>query len=215
MQFGWWRLFLVTLGACSPSVSAVPLTAGASPSAEPAIAKPTSVVASSATTNPSSAPVAASAMPHTPASDFVPTNPDTFKDCYRLLEAVMPFAKQTLTRHHEFYPFGATLDSSGQGALTAASTGDEHPDSRTLIDYLRKGYQDGAKSGRLRATALVSDIATVRPGATEKTDAIAVMLDHRDGYSVIFIFPYSFSPDGELQIGEMVSRDGANDIFAR
>jgi hypothetical protein len=215
MQFGWWCLLLVTFAACSSSVSAVPLTAGASRSVEPATTKASSVVASSAPANPSSAPVATTAMPRTPAADFVPTNPDTFKDCYRLLEAVMPFAKQTLTRYHELYPFGATLDSSGQGALTAASTGDEHPDSRTLIDYLRKGYQDGAKSGKLRATALVFDIATVPPGATEKTDAIAVMLDHRDGYSVIFIFPYSFSPDGEIHIGEMFSRDGANDIFPR
>jgi hypothetical protein len=154
-------------------------------------------------------------MQRTPSPDPAKPNSDTFKDCYRLLETVMPFAKQTLTRYHEFYPFGATLDSSGQDALTAASTGDEHPDSRTLIDYLRKGYQDGAKSGKLRATALAFDMATVPPGATEKTDAIAVMLNHRDGYSVIFIFPYSFAPDGEVQIGEMFSREGANDIFPR
>ncbi len=31
-------------------------------------------------------------------------------------------------------------------------------------------------------------------------DAIAVALDHRDDYSVIVIFPYSFKSDGKLEI---------------
>ena len=46
----------------------------------------------------------------------------------------------------------------------------------------------------------------------EKTDAIAVALDHRDGYSVMVIYPYRFHA-GRLVIEAPIAQQGAAEIF--
>jgi hypothetical protein len=67
---------------------------------------------------------------------------------------------------------------------------------------------DGARSGEYIATATFYD---VRIGK-DKKDAIAVSLDHRDGYSVIAFFPYEIV-DGTLINGVPTATKGAADIF--
>jgi hypothetical protein len=49
---------------------------------------------------------------------------------------------------------------------------------------------DEAAAAKVRATAIVYDVR-VQLSAGEKSDAIAVALDHRDGFSCIMMFPYS------------------------
>ena len=146
MQLGWWRLSLFALAACSSRATAVP----------PAPHRPAEAPSQ-----------AASAAPRPPAETDVRVT-KAQEDCESLLQAVLPFAMQTLTRYRELYPFGATMDASGAIAFNAGSPGDDHSDSRQLVELLRAGFQDGAASGKFRATALVFDISTVPPDATEK-----------------------------------------------
>lgn len=135
-------------------------------------------------------------------------------DCENLLNAVLPFARQMLSQHREFYPFGATMSPSGQITHVAGPTGAEHPPSAEVIRLLESGFRDGALQGKFRATALVVDVRTVPPGKSAKQDAISVRLDHRDHYSVEVLIPYSFGPSGELRVEDPFAAKGVSRIFA-
>ena len=125
----------------------------------------------------------------------------------------MPFAEQMLREHHEFFPFGATMDNDGEMANAGGWTGDEQPESAEVIELLEKGLQEGAKNGEYKATALVYDVRIVPPGKQGKQDAIAVACDHRDNYSVVVYFPYSFDAGGELVIEAPFGSAGKGKVF--
>jgi hypothetical protein len=135
------------------------------------------------------------------------------QDCEALMNAVLPFGKQLPLRTRELLPFGGTMSAFGEVAQVAGWTGDERPPSRQIIALLNGGFRDGAALGKYRATALVYDIRVVPPGSTEKQDAIAVNLDHRDGYSVVVVFPYTISDLGALVLGPPFAKAGAAVIF--
>lgn len=134
------------------------------------------------------------------------------EDCEDLLNAVLPLAQKYLADHGEFFPFGATLSTDGKQAITMAYDGTERPPSQPLIELLQDEFRQGAKGGKLAATALVYDVLVVPPGASAKTDAIAVELDHRENYSVIVFFPYVIKPD-QVVLGAAFANSGEHAIF--
>ena len=140
---------------------------------------------------------------------------DPKAQCEDVMNAVLPFAEEMLTKHREFYPFGGTMSADGEIAHTGGWTGDEQPESSEVIDLLEKAFRAAAARGEYKATALVYDIRTIPPGKHDKQDAIAVALDHRDKYSVIVIFPYSFAPNGQLEIDAPFASQGENKIFTQ
>ncbi|MCX6955248.1 MAG: hypothetical protein NTV51_24100 [Verrucomicrobia bacterium] len=132
-----------------------------------------------------------------------------------LLAAARPLAHTMLEQHAEFFPYGATMGLDGKITSVAGDTGDEHPRSREIITLLKRGYREQGASGKLLACALVYDVRVVPPGRTEKTDAIAVDLDHRDGMSVTMYYPYKIGSDKEVVSGEFFATQGRDDIFLR
>lgn len=103
---------------------------------------------------------------------------------------LLPFAKKMLREHGEFYPYGGAMRPDGSMSMQAATDGNERPKSQDLIDLMVEGFRKEARLGKYKATGIVYDVVTVSPGATEKTDAIAVRLDHEAGYSVVVMIPY-------------------------
>ena len=140
---------------------------------------------------------------------------DPKSDCEDVLNSVLPFAVEMLTQHREFFPFGGTMSADGQIVHTGGWTGEEHPESTEVIELLEKGFRAGAVRGEYKATAIVYDIRTIPPGKQDKQDAIAVALDHRENYSAIVIFPYSFAPDGQLDIETPFAMKGDSKIFVQ
>jgi hypothetical protein len=132
--------------------------------------------------------------------------------CEDLMNAVLPFAKKMLADHGEFYPFGATMQVDGKIAQTAPYDGREHPPSQTIIDLLRGGFRAAAVENKIIASALVYDVKTVPPGRSEKTDAVAIDLDHRDNYSVVIYFPYSIV-SGRVQFDPPFATKGRSEVF--
>jgi hypothetical protein len=133
-------------------------------------------------------------------------------DCNQLLNAALPFAEQMLREHGEFLPFGAQMLPDGEIVSVAVDDGEDHSRSQNLIDALQTAYKAGAADGEFVATALVYDVRVVPPGASEKTDAIALNLDHRDSYSVTVFFPYILK-DGEPEVGDAFASGGDYSIF--
>ena len=77
---------------------------------------------------------------------------------------------------------------------------------------LKDAFIAGAKDGQYKATALVYDVRVALPGTGEKSDAIAVSLNHRADYSVIVLFPYKIE-GGRPIIGQVMAQKGEADIF--
>jgi len=137
------------------------------------------------------------------------------EECEALMNALVPFAQQMLSKNHEFYPFGGTMSVDGKIAQSASYTGEEHPASQPLIDLLEKGFRDGAKRHLYKATSIVVDVRTIPPGKMDKQDAVEVRLDHVSGYSVRVLFPYTFSPKGDLKFEAPFATPGDGKIFGR
>jgi hypothetical protein len=133
-------------------------------------------------------------------------------ECEMLLNAVLPLAEKFLAEHGEFFPFGAALGTDGKQAITMAHDGSDRAPSQPLIELLRDGYRQGARSGRLVATALAYDALVIPPGQSTRTDAIAVELDHRWEYSTVVFVPYVIK-SGQVRIGTAFVRAGENAIF--
>ena len=138
--------------------------------------------------------------------------PSPKAQCEQLLNAVLPIAKKLLSSYGEFYPFGASMRPDGAITQNAAYDGRQHPPSQPLLDLLHGAYVAEAKSGAIIASAIVYDVRTIPPGRTEKTDAIAVELDHRDNYSIVVFVPYVVE-DGTRQFLEPFATKGNFGIF--
>ena len=132
-------------------------------------------------------------------------------ECDVLVNAVVPFARQMLSQHHSFFPFGATMSPSDEVSRTATPKGDLPVSD--LIALIEQGFVDGGQKGLYKATALVSDVTTVPPRKEDKQRAVEVRLDHRDNYSVRVVFPYSYSLSGELTFDPPFAVPGDKMIF--
>ena len=104
------------------------------------------------------------------------------------------------------------MQEDGKIVSVAGYDGDQQPASDHVIRLIKSGLVDGARKGTYRATALVCDVKVRLPATGEKSDAVSVSLNHRDGYSVIVIFPYKI--DGEvLDFADPYAEKGEGDIF--
>jgi hypothetical protein len=121
-----------------------------------------------------------------------------------LLDPLLKFAQQMLRKQGEFFPFGGTISDEGQVSLTAADTGDERPKSQEVIELLAGGMRTQATAGQIRAAAICYD-SRFTPEGGEKTDAIAVSLEHRDGDAALVMQPYSKGRFTGFKFGQLVA----------
>ncbi len=140
-----------------------------------------------------------------------PTN-DPKADCEALMNSVIPFAEQMLSHHGEFLPFGGAMRSGGEMVSVAGYDGDEHPQSSDVVHLIKEGFIEAARQGQYKATALVYNARVKLPSTDDKSDAIVVSLNHRDGYSIVVAFPYRID-GGKLTMGTTFAQMGEADIF--
>ena len=112
-----------------------------------------------------------------------------------LIDEFMPFAKMMLTDYQEFLPFGGHMKLDGEIVHEGATTGEEQSASQDLIDILRSAHRQQAEEQSIVAACIVYDMRIIPPNRTEKQDAIAFEVDHRDGYSGVIVYPYRFAED--------------------
>ena len=134
------------------------------------------------------------------------------EEAQQLVDAVLPFAEQALSKHGEFYPFGAELTSSGKVEAAMGYNGQEHPSSAEVIAMLHAGFAAKAKAGRVRATALAYDARVQAPGTSSKSDAVAIEVEHRDGYNATIYFPYTIK-GGVVSFANPFAVAGPRQVF--
>jgi hypothetical protein len=133
-------------------------------------------------------------------------------DCEALMNSVLPFAEQMLTNHGAFIPFGGAMRADGELVAVAGYDGQERPQSTDVIAFMKEGFIAAARQGEYKATAIVYDVGVILPSTADKSDAIAVSLNHRDSYSIIVLFPYKID-SGKLILGAAFAQKGEADIF--
>lgn len=134
------------------------------------------------------------------------------EQCEQLLGATIPFVEKTLEEYGEFHPLGCYMNHDGSISLASVYDGDEVPASQELIDMLNDRVSSMAGNGEIVASAVVYDVRITLPSTGAPSDAIVAALDHRDGYSVEVIFPYTLD-GGTLTFGETLAQHGAGRIF--
>jgi hypothetical protein len=135
------------------------------------------------------------------------------QDLDALLNALLPFAQQMLAKHGEFYPFGATMASDGQVAMSAGYTGSERPASIELIEILKQGFRSTIATTELRAAGLCFDVRVTPPNAERPTDAIQASLQRASGEAVDVFLPYHKGLFGKLKYGALFAGPGTLYVF--
>jgi hypothetical protein len=112
----------------------------------------------------------------------------------RLLDTSLALAQAQLAKAHEFDPFavfahddgrvlGIELDTTGLG---------KHPDSVAVMNAALAQLRN--LKGQARCTALTTNTRLSK----EKTDALEISLEHRDGASLTVLLPYKRAKFGSV-----------------
>ena len=137
-------------------------------------------------------------------------------DCEVVMNFGLPLVEELLKRHGEFLPFGAAMRPNGEIVCLGAYDGREVPSLAgsfgEIIRSVKDVLIDGARRQEYMATALFYEVGFTLPSSSERRDAVAVSLNHRDGYSVVVLLPYSID-DGSVVYDTPHAQPGEADIF--
>lgn len=115
-----------------------------------------------------------------------------------LLRVLLPFARDTISEHGEFYPFGATMLPDGELQTAATWEGSGRPSADEVLDAVRVSLRRRADRHELLATGVVAGV-TIETGSFPL--GIRVELEHRDVDPVTWVVPYR-SDDAGYEEGE-------------
>jgi hypothetical protein len=87
------------------------------------------------------------------------------------------------------------MEQTGKVSRVDVAVGSDDP---TRLDAVEAVIREGAKRGIYKAAAVVSDLRLKPSSSGIVGGAIAVDVDHRDGYSARFLAPYTFGKDGKF-----------------
>ena len=133
----------------------------------------------------------------------------------KLLNALLPFAPQMLTKHGEFHPFGAYLNSTGETNLLAAYDADERPAAQTLIEMMVESLRKDAIEKGYQAVGICFDVLVIPQGRTNKSDAIQMTIEYADGEAVNVYLPYKKKWLGKIQYGTTFASSAESRVFKK
>jgi hypothetical protein len=133
-------------------------------------------------------------------------------ECEGLLDVLLPFGEDQLKKYKEFYPYGAVVRTDGTVELTSTYDGNEHPDSKAVINDLILVHKSLAEEGKIKVSGIAWNASMVS-GDGKPYDAIIVSLEHKDDYSVIVGEPYKIGLFKKVTFGNLFAMEGKHDIF--
>jgi hypothetical protein len=129
-----------------------------------------------------------------------------------LLDESCKTAIHFLEKSHEFFPFAVVAAVPGERQHVQAYDGRERPPSEDVLRLLVAGLRERAERGELLAAALTREVCLTDRLTGEKTDAIAVALEHRNAAPIECFIPYRFE-DGRVVCGEISAHVGTSQVF--
>lgn len=134
------------------------------------------------------------------------------EQCEVLLDQLLPFAENQLKKHREFYPFAAVILMDDTVELTESYDGNEHPESKDVINKLIQIHRQLASEGKIKASGIVWN-ASVASADGKPSSAVIVSLEHKDDYSVLVGEPYKIGLFKKINFGNLFAMEGKHDIF--
>ena len=135
------------------------------------------------------------------------------EEIQKLLDYLLPFAEQKLTRDGEFYPYAAAVDTAGSIEPVGPAVETDDPDVGAILVALHADLREQAAEGAIRASGIAADVTLTDPDSGETTDAVQVELDHAEGDALDVYVPYEREGEG-VKFGELVAAAGREPVFA-
>lgn len=135
---------------------------------------------------------------------------DERADLDALLAAALRIAQQEIEQVAAFDPFVLVVGSDGRmlSAEIDRSQLGRHPESEELAQAATDQLVGLAASVRATALAMTTRLAK------ERSDAIEVRLDHREGTSLVVILPFKRPKfGGRVEYGDTTSFRGAHEVW--
>jgi hypothetical protein len=129
----------------------------------------------------------------------------------QLLNACLPFARQMIEKHGEFFPFGASLEPDGAVNMVAAGTHEQVPASQQLIEELTGAFRTRAQRSEIRAAAICANIEMKTP--ERRSDAIQVTIEHVGADPVRVFMSYRNAPSSGYEFDEVSAAEATRTIF--
>ena len=131
-------------------------------------------------------------------------------DVDRLLDTAIRLAQQNLARTSEFDPFALVTDGDGRllaVELDTAALG-KHPDSEMIADATAAQLRHLSPSARCSALTLNTRLSR------ERTNALEVRLEHRDGVALLVLLPHKRPTfGGNVEYGQLKAFPGKRDVW--
>jgi hypothetical protein len=133
-----------------------------------------------------------------------------------LIDKSFPFAEDLIRKHGEYYPFSFVLYNDNTVGGVAGYNGDEYPESQAVINELKEILKLEIRKNKIKGIAIFYDVKTTDPNTNQKTDAIAVFVEHKDGQGAYnFYYPYKLTDKKELTFGDSFGNAATREIFAK
>ena len=136
---------------------------------------------------------------------------DPKDEIQQLLNYLLPYAEEMLSKDGEFYPYAAMMDAGGEVQAVSAASG-ARPDVGELLIALHAELREQAAGGAIRASGIAADVTLTDPDSGETTDAVQLELDHAEAEAVDVYVPYETDAEG-IKFGELVAAAGRTPIF--
>jgi hypothetical protein len=137
-------------------------------------------------------------------------------DCEIVMNFGLPLVQELLKQQGEFLPFGAAMRPNGEIVCLGAYDGRNYPSLTgsfvDLIRSLKEAFVAGARRQEYMTTALFYEVTFTAASESERMDAVAISLNHRDGYSVVVLLPFRVE-DGNVVYDTPRAQPGEADIF--
>lgn len=108
-----------------------------------------------------------------------------------IITAMVPVAKQLVSEHGDFRPFGASMAANGEVTFEPAATERKTALATTSIGILATRFQARAAGGLVRATGICFPARVNHPDTAKVHDAICIGLEHESGESTLACVPYA------------------------
>lgn len=131
-------------------------------------------------------------------------------DLQTIAEQLFGFAESQVAKHGAFLPFGATLEADNDVKLHAAAGEKDLTNSTEVLPLLQEGLRESC-TVETKAVA-VCEWVKIIPENDRETDAIKVLVEHRNGLVVAFYLPMRKKVLRGWQSGEMMVVPASREI---
>jgi len=135
------------------------------------------------------------------------------EEAEKVMHAGLPSARRAVADGRELTPFAFVMASTGDIRRIAPTEQSPGLASEEGVDSLVRDLREGAETGHYKSIAIFVEVSIEPPAGGGKTEAVEVMLEHRDGYCVNAFFPFTRQADGAAEFAGFFAAPRPGAVF--